>query len=62
MSLTLKTEKNEWIVSMGRITGFPEIQASIWVAFNQNLDHVEADTLDHLTIAINQFEYPEEYE
>lgn len=62
MSFTLKTEKNEWQVSMGLIIGVPKDQASVWVAFNQNLDHVKADNLDHLMIAINQFEYPEEYE
>lgn len=61
MSFTLKTEKYEWEVSMGRIVGVPEAQASIWIAFNIDLDHVEADNLDHLMIAINQFEHPEEY-
>lgn len=62
MSFTLKTEKNEWKVSMGLIIGVPKAQASVWIAFNQDLDHVKADNLDHLMIAINQFEYPEEYE
>lgn len=62
MSFTLKTEKNEWEVSMGMIIGVPEAQASVWIAFNQDLDHVEADNLDHLMIAIDQYEYPEDYE
>lgn len=59
MSFTITTDKNEWTVSMGRIVGVPKEQASVWVAFNKNFDHVEADNLDHLTIAIDQFENPE---
>ena len=59
MSFTIKTEKNEWFVSMGCVVGVPAVQASIWIAFNQDYDHVEADNLDHLMIAIDQFENPE---
>lgn len=62
MSFTITTEKNEWFVSLGLIIGVPSDQASVWVAFNKNYDHVEADNLDHLMIAIDQFENPEEIE
>jgi len=60
MSFTINTGRNEWTVSMGRIVGAPEDKCSIWVAFNQNSEHVEGDTLDHLMIAIDQFEDLEE--
>ena len=59
MSFTLTTEKDEWKIAMGVVTG---TTGSVWVAFNKNFDHVQADTLDHLYIAIDQFEHPEEYE
>lgn len=61
MSFTITTKKNEWFVSSGLIIGVPKEQASVWVAFNKNYDHVEADSLDHLMIAIDQLENPEDY-
>lgn len=60
MSFTINTGRNEWKVSMGQIIGAPKEKSSIWVAFNQNYEHVEADSLDHLMIAIDQFEDLEE--
>lgn len=57
MSFTLKTEKSVWVVSMGAV----KAQDSVWVAFNEDLDHVEASNLDHLIIAINQHDYPEDF-
>lgn len=58
--LGIVTDLWEWKISLGRIVGVPEAQASVWVAFNSNFDHVEADNFDHLIIAIHQFEHPEE--
>ena len=60
MSFTINTGRSEWKVSMGEIIGAPKDRSSIWVAFNQNYEHVEADSLDHLIIAIDQFDELEE--
>ena len=60
MSFTINTGRNEWKVSMGCIVGAPKDKSSVWVAFNQNYEHVEGDSLDHLMIAIDQFKNLEE--
>ena len=60
MGFTINTGRNEWRVSMGYIVGAPKDKSSVWVAFNQNYEHLEGDSLDHLMIAIDQFEDPEE--
>ena len=60
MGFTINTGRNEWKVSMGVIVGAPKDKNSIWIAFNQNYEHVEGDSLDHLIIAIDQFEDLEE--
>lgn len=57
MSFTIKTDKHEWSVSMGVIIG---TGASVWIAFNEKWEHIQADSLDHLYIGIDQFENPEE--
>lgn len=59
MSFTIKTEKDEWMISRGICT---TCDSSIWVGFNKDLHHITADSLDHLFIKIDQFEHPEECE
>lgn len=57
MSFGIKTDKFEWDVSIGQVIG---TEKSVFIAFNEDLHHIVADSLDHLYIAIDQFEHPEE--
>ena len=59
MSFTMKTEKDEWTISMGVCSC---CGSSTWIGFNKDQNHITADTLDHLFIKIDQYENPEEYE
>ena len=58
MSFDLKTEKGEWEISRAfcAYCGGPT-----WVGIRKDPYHfIEADTLGHLTIKIDQFENPRE--
>ena len=59
MSFEITTEKNVWTISMGVCTC---CNGSVWVGFNKEYKNIEADTLDHLMIKIDQFENPEEFQ